>query len=147
MSRMGMGVMGRFASCILFLCCALTAACGDHRTADDDEDDDGPGDGSGATRGERCVAFCDRLLVAGCTSFDHAGCTSQCADTDALVADSGRCGGEFDAYLACSSARPDICDAVLPPTPDPCEDSLLDYAECFLDYCADNPSKTYCSDV
>jgi hypothetical protein len=139
------GVIRSFATWV-FLCCAFTVACDERESADDDEDDH-PRDGNGATRGERCVAFCDRLLAAACTSFDHAGCTSQCADTEALVADSGRCGGEFDTYLACVSVRPDICDAVLLPTPDPCEEQSLGYIECHLDYCDTNPSKTYCPGV
>ena len=66
---------------------------------------------------------------------------------DALITDSGRCGGEWDAFLACSTGRANVCDAVIPPTPDVREDDSADFLDCYLDYCTANPEKAYCPDV
>ena len=114
---------------------------------------DASGDGSGP-RGvvwsddrTRCESICEKIQNEGCTDFDHGACVKDCVDAEDFMEETTQCEADFRAFLSCVESQSSACIAI--PDPDApgseaCNDEAVEYGECLIDYCADNPAKDWC---
>jgi len=127
---------------------AGVVGCAGNSGSDDDDDDGGSGGLTLSADRVRCEVLCEEAYARGCADFDHGQCIKGCVDAEDFIEETTECESTFQSFLSCLENQSYICDTLydpdLPTTEPACNDQAVGYAECLVDYCADNPSKDWC---